>query len=409
MNKKLMLVSLLVLASSVAYARVGETDFGENYKTQFNKGVGGNGQTITNLSDVRYAGVAEFNKVQNEFKDVQSQLDGKADVQFVVDEVNKTYNELNAQKVDRSEFNDLQAHVDAVEADKDAFKGQVQSQLNNKADVDFVTGQVDQAYNELDGKLNNKADYSDLAAVEADKDALREEVKDNKQELNDKIDKNTQDLNNKVDANKQELNNKIDKNNAIVQGQIDGLDNKVEGLDNRVDGIVQSNKVENDKQNNRLDKVESDNKVQNDAIAGVQSQANHNSGLIAQNKNEIGKLNNKVEDHEDRLNNLQQDFAQYDGRLSGLEKKVDNLDDKMNKGMSLMAAMNAVDFQNVQSGEMAIGAGIGHYGNAQSVAVGVAYAPTEDVSLNAKYSITAGDVDSFAVGAGASYKFKVGR
>ncbi|MDO4588326.1 MAG: YadA C-terminal domain-containing protein, partial [Fusobacterium sp.] len=102
-------------------------------------------------------------------------------------------------------------------------------------------------------------------------------------------------------------------------------------------------------------------------------------------------------------------FAQYDGRLSGLEKKVDNLDDKMNKGMSLMAAMNAVDFQNVQSGEMAIGAGIGHYGNAQSVAVGVAYAPTEDVSLNAKYSITAGDVDSFAVGAGASYKFKVGR
>ena len=320
---------------------------------------------------------------------------------------------------------------------------------SNKADVQFVVDKVDQAYNELDGKLNNKADYSDLKAVEADKDALRDEVNANKQELNDKIDantdklqqqidknnhvsvetdkqlnekidtntealnnkidKNTQDLNNKVDANKQELNNKIDKNNAIVQGQIDGLDNKVEGLDNRVDGIVQSNKVENDKQNNRLDKVESDNKVQNDAIAGVQSQANHNSGLIAQNKNEIGKLNNKVEDHEDRLNNLQQDFAQYDGRLSGLEKKVDNLDDKMNKGMSLMAAMNAVDFQNVQSGEMAIGAGIGHYGNAQSVAVGVAYAPTEDVSLNAKYSITAGDVDSFAVGAGASYKFKVGR
>ena len=110
-----------------------------------------------------------------------------------------------------------------------------------------------------------------------------------------------------------------------------------------------------------------------------------------------------------RIDTLQQDFAKYDGRLSGLEKKVDNLDNKMNKGLSLMAAMNAVDFQNVQTGEMALGAGIGHYGNAQSVALGVAYAPVEDLTVNAKYSITAGDPDSFAVGAGATYKFKVGR
>ena len=74
-----------------------------------------------------------------------------------------------------------------------------------------------------------------------------------------------------------------------------------------------------------------------------------------------------------------------------------------------MAAMNAVDFQSVQAGEMAIGAGVGHYGNAQSVALGVAYSPVEDLTVNAKYSVTAGDIDSFAVGAGATYKFKVGR
>lgn len=74
-----------------------------------------------------------------------------------------------------------------------------------------------------------------------------------------------------------------------------------------------------------------------------------------------------------------------------------------------MAAMNAVDFQNVEAGEMAIGAGFGHYGNAQSVAVGVAYAPTDNFNVNVKYSATAGNPESFAIGAGASYKFKVGR
>ena len=117
----------------------------------------------------------------------------------------------------------------------------------------------------------------------------------------------------------------------------------------------------------------------------------------------------KIQANTDKITALENKFAGYDGRLSGLEKKVDHLDDKMNKGLSLMAAMNAVDFQNVQTGEMAIGAGVGHYGNAQSVALGVAYSPVEDLTVNAKYSVTAGDVDSFALGAGATYKFKIGR
>lgn len=72
-----------------------------------------------------------------------------------------------------------------------------------------------------------------------------------------------------------------------------------------------------------------------------------------------------------------------------------------------MTAMNAVDFQSVSEGELAIGAGFGHYGNSQSVAVGVAYAPTQNLNLNMKYSVTAGDLDSFAIGAGASYKVRL--
>ena len=144
-------------------------------------------------------------------------------------------------------------------------------------------------------------------------------------------------------------------------------------------------------------------------IGGVKAEVYENKEAIAANKTQIDKNTAAIENHEDRLTGLENNFAQYDGRLSGLEKKVDHLDDKMNKGLSLMAAMNAVDFQNVQTGEMALGAGIGHYGNAQSVALGVAYSPVEDLTVNAKYSVTAGDVDSFALGAGATYKFKIGR
>ena len=313
---------------------------------------------------------------------------------------------------------------------------------SNKADVDFVLQQTDKVYNDLDAQKVDKSEFNDLQAhvdaVEADKDALREEVKDNKQELNDKIDANTDKLQQQINKNNhinsenikdlqgkyQELENgKVDKDtfNDVVTGINGELGNKVDKdafaaaqEDQKNTDNLQNDKIEAN--HNKINKVDhAVTEMQGDIEqAGQQIQANkseiaQNKEDIKTNKENIGKLNSKVEDHEDRLNGIEKDFAQYDGRLSGLEKKVDNLDDKMNKGMSLMAAMNAVDFQNVQSGEMAIGAGIGHYGNAQSVAVGVAYAPTEDVSLNAKYSITAGDVDSFAVGAGASYKFKVGR
>ena len=147
------------------------------------------------------------------------------------------------------------------------------------------------------------------------------------------------------------------------------------------------------------------NKIEENKKAQAEKDNNQDQAL----KDETAAREEADKNLQGQINDFNNKFAGYDGRLSGLEKKVDHLDDKMNKGLSLMAAMNAVDFQNVQTGEMALGAGVGHYGNAQSVALGVAYSPVEDLTVNAKYSVTAGDADSFAVGAGATYKFKVGR
>ncbi|WP_349763534.1 YadA C-terminal domain-containing protein [Fusobacterium sp. SYSU M8D902] len=186
-------------------------------------------------------------------------------------------------------------------------------------------------------------------------------------------------------------------NNAAIQEQIDKLDNKTTATIKRIDGIVQGNKEINSKQDMAINQNKQD-------IATMDKTLNNK---IDQNKFEQD-VKNKAQD--EKINSLNQNFSkstQYDGTISGLEKKVDKLDKKMNKGLSLMAAMTAVDFQHVEEGEMSIGAGIGHYGNAQSVAVGAAYSPTQDLNLNVKLSVTAGDIKSSAVGAGASYKFKL--
>lgn len=220
-------------------------------------------------------------------------------------------------------------------------------------------------------------------------------------------------------------------NNAAIQEQIDKLDNKTTATIKRIDGIVQGNKEINSKQdvainqnkqdiatmdktlNNKIDQNKFEQDVKNKA---QDTEINQNKKDIQTNKdaiaNKVDKGQQEIIDkaQDEKINSLNQNFSkstQYDGRISGLEKKVDKLDKKMNKGLSLMAAMTAVDFQHVEEGEMSIGAGIGHYGNAQSVAVGAAYSPTQDLNLNVKLSVTAGDIKSSAVGAGASYKFKL--
>ena len=397
-------------------------------------------------------------------------LNGKADVDFVTGQVNDAYNELDgkvndklAGKVDKEDFGKLDnevgglvGKVEAIDQDKNRLEAEMNDKLNGKADVDFVTGQVNDAYNELDGKLNSglagKVDKEDFGkldnevgaltgkveAMNQDKDRLEAEMND---KLNGKADVDfvtgqVNDAYNELDGKlNSELAGKVDKedfnrlDNEV--GQITADVEAIKGeLDNKVNTALQGvNQDKVDKEDfNRLDnevgaltgKVEAVEKENERVNAEQDKNIQANKDAIAQNKNDIAANKDAIEkETADRLaadeklqgqiNDFNNKFAGYDGRLSGLEKKVDHLDDKMNKGLSLMAAMNAVDFQNVQTGEMALGAGIGHYGNAQSVALGVAYAPVEDLTVNAKYSITAGDPDSFAVGAGATYKFKVGR
>ena len=338
------------------------------------------------------------NRLEAEMND---KLNGKADVDFVTGQVNDAYNELDgklnsglAGKVDKEDFGKLDnevgaltGKVEAMNQDKDRLEAEMNDKLNGKADVDFVTGQVNDAYNELDGKLNSelagKVDKEDFNRLDNEVGQITADVEAIKGELDNKVNTALQGVN----------QDKVDKED------FNRLDNEVGALTGKVEAVEKENERVNAEQDKNI-------QANKDAIA-------QNKNDIAANKDAIEKetadrlaADEKLQGQIDKFNDK---FAGYHGRLSGLEKKVDNLDNKMNKGLSLMAAMNAVDFQNVQTGEMAIGAGVGHYGNAQSVALGVAYSPVQDLTVNAKYSVTAGDVDSFALGAGATYKFKVGR
>lgn len=85
---------------------------------------------------------------------------------------------------------------------------------------------------------------------------------------------------------------------------------------------------------------------------------------------------------------------------------IKHLDSKLNKTTAMMTAMNNVDFQDVNAGEVAIGAGVGHFVGSQAVAVGVAYGVNDDLKVHAKLSGVAGDAHYNAIGGGVTYKFR---
>ena len=298
------------------------------------------------------------------------------------------------QKVDKAE----QAEIDASQQSEIAgLAGQIGNLGNDILQNKEDQAAIDKSQNETIDGLNQQ--IGDLANNKADKSEV-EDLKTQVGRNEDAIQGNTQQI---VDLNNSKLDKEQYENDKLAQekrdedqdGKINNVSNRLESFKDQVnsDNAAQNEIIANNTQN--IDDLKTENKNQQAAIDTNKQDIAANKDAITQNKNDIADLRN--------------DYTQVNGRLSGLEKKVDNLDNKMNKGLSLMAAMNAVDFQSVQAGEMAIGAGVGHYGNAQSVALGVAYSPVEDLTVNAKYSVTAGDADSFAVGAGASYKFKVGR
>ena len=100
----------------------------------------------------------------------------------------------------------------------------------------------------------------------------------------------------------------------------------------------------------------------------------------------------------------QVDIDNMNNRVNNLNDRVNALDTKLNRSMSLMAAMNAIDFGNAEEGDLVLGAGIGHFENSQGVALGVAYLPTKDTTITAKYSVNTDEVKTSALGVGITHK-----
>lgn len=67
--------------------------------------------------------------------------------------------------------------------------------------------------------------------------------------------------------------------------------------------------------------------------------------------------------------------------------------------------MSGINFMEIGVNQATVGAAVGGYEGTQAVAVGVQAAPTQDVRVNAKVSLTPGSHSSSMYSIGASWRF----
>src|SRR3712207_9481963 len=74
-------------------------------------------------------------------------------------------------------------------------------------------------------------------------------------------------------------------------------------------------------------------------------------------------------------------------------------------GIASVAAMSVLDFKGAPVGRLGIGAAIGGYRSKQAVAVGMAFAPNENLNFTGKVGLSTDDIRNSAYGVGVNYFF----
>ena len=119
----------------------------------------------------------------------------------------------------------------------------------------------------------------------------------------------------------------------------------------------------------------------------------------------VNKADLKVRD--ELIMNNHQEIQQNKQAIANNARRIDQVNQKINKTAALAQATSNLDFGQVRVGNIALGAGVGNYMSETGVAVGIAYRPNEAIFLSAKWTALAGEPRYNSYGASVSYQFSV--
>ncbi|KYM63260.1 hypothetical protein A2U14_08035 [Fusobacterium necrophorum subsp. funduliforme] len=120
----------------------------------------------------------------------------------------------------------------------------------------------------------------------------------------------------------------------------------------------------------------------------------HDEGIVA-NKKAI----------EDEVARSTTEDLKHDKGIADNKKAIEELRRDSEEGIASVAAMSVLDFKGAPVGRVGIGAAIGGYRGKQAVAVGMAFAPSENLNFTGKVGLSTDDIRNSAYGVGVNYFF----
>ena len=144
------------------------------------------------------------------------------------------------------------------------------------------------------------------------------------------------------------------------------------------------------------DKGIADNKkaIEDEVARSTAEDLKHDKGIAA-NKKAI----------EDEVARSTAEDLKHDKGIADNKKAIEELRRDSEAGIASVAAMSVLDFKGAPVGRVGIGAAVGGYRSKQAVAVGMAYAPNENLNFTGKVGLSTDDIKNSAYGVGVNYFF----
>ncbi|EFS24038.2 YadA-like domain protein [Fusobacterium necrophorum D12] len=169
------------------------------------------------------------------------------------------------------------------------------------------------------------------------------------------------------------------------------------------------------------DKGIADNKkaIEDEVARSKAEDIKHDEGIAANKKaieDEVARSKAKDDEHDKGITANKEaidaevarstaEDLKHDKGIADNKKAIEELRRDSEAGIASVAAMSVLDFKGAPVGRVGIGAAIGGYRGKQAVAVGMAFAPSENLNFTGKVGLSTDDIRNSAYGVGVNYFF----
>ncbi|MDK4487404.1 YadA-like family protein [Fusobacterium necrophorum] len=363
----------ITLAMLTIFAITGSVGFAEILKENYEKKDFGPLPTVSGPTRGNVA--TAFNKTNTQVNSNTVTIDVHSEELLKPNELIKT-ERLERKAVDKTLQANIDAEVERSKTEDKRLENSLETEISRSITEDLKHNkQIAENTERLveERKARREADKALQAALDAEIE--RSEAKDKEHDEG-------------IAANKKAIEDEVARSKAKDDEHDKGIADNKEAIETEVERSKAKDK-EHDEGIAANKKA-----IEDEVTRSTAKDKEHDEGIVA-NKKAI----------EDEVARSTTEDLKHDKGIADNKKAIEELRRDSEEGIASVAAMSVLDFKGAPVGRVGIGAAIGGYRGKQAVAVGMAFAPSENLNFTGKVGLSTDDIRNSAYGVGVNYFF----